>query len=399
MGLWKRFRQFILERRSKNNFNAWFRPHNMFERKTGHTLANNEIIFAAITRLSNAMASLPIKLYCDTKHQPKHYLDSLMSTAPNDNMTSFWFIQTMEVLRNTYGNAYALKRYDNNMTVASLNILDPTCVEPIIDEKTKELWYKIDAPAGTYYVHNHEVIHIRHIATGHKGISPIDVLRNTVRYDNEVRRISLEQMENAIKASFALKVAASLSPDKRAALKKDFDDFYSKNGGVIIIENGQALDPIKSEFIDPKLFEVEKITRSRVAMVFGLPLHMLGDDAAKGTNEEQALAFVQNYLLPAVRHWEQEFDRKLLSLEDRLNGYGFKFSLAGLLRADTKTRGEFYFRGVRSGFFTPNEVRAWEDLPPMHGGDKLYMSRDLRPIDEKQEGGGTNGTNNESGSV
>jgi len=400
LGIGSWIKQKFIEHRSKNtnNFDAWFKPYNIFERRTGHTLANNEIIFAAITRLANAMASLPIKLYRGTEHQPGHFLDSLIGTAPNNNMTSFGFIQTMEVLRNTYGNAYVMKQYDNNMVVESLNIIDPTCVEPMLDEATNELWYRVNAPAGRYYVHNHEMIHVRHIATGYKGISPIDVLRNTVQYDNKIRKISIEQMENAIKASFALKVATNLSPDKRTALKKDFDDFYTKNGGVIIIESGQALDAIKSEFIDPKLFEAEKITRSRVALVFGLPPHKLGEEAS-GSNEEQTLGFIQDTLLPMVRQYEQEFDRKLLSTDEKNGrGYGFKFSLSGLLRADTKTRGEFYFRGIRSGFFKPNEVRAWEELPPAPGGDRLYMSRDLRPIDESGKGGEDDRTNNVSGS-
>ncbi len=46
------------------------------------------------------------------------------------------------------------------------------------------------------------------------------------------------------------------------------------------------------------------------------------------------------------------------------------------------TRGEFYFKGIRSAWFTPNEIRALEEMPPIKGGDQLFVSRDLVPIDK-----------------
>jgi phage portal protein BeeE len=80
-------------------------------------------------------------------------------------------------------------------------------------------------------------------------------------------------------------------------------------------------------------------------------------------------------------------NRKLLTKQERLRGLGFKFNVNALLRGDSKTRGEFYFKGIRSGWFTPNEVRAYEELPPLPGGDVLYMSKDLSPIDDRGGGG------------
>ncbi|WP_205628729.1 phage portal protein, partial [Acinetobacter baumannii] len=75
----------------------------MFVGRSGETLATNETIFAAISRLSNAMASLPLKLYED--FSPIHSKTAdLIANAPNPNMTSFDFIRTLEVLRDSTGN-------------------------------------------------------------------------------------------------------------------------------------------------------------------------------------------------------------------------------------------------------------------------------------------------------
>ncbi|WP_080869193.1 phage portal protein [Aneurinibacillus migulanus] len=367
-----------------SDFSKWFSGGKPISfGKAGETLATNETIFSAVTRLSNAMASLPLKLYKDFSPVNTDVSD-LLANAPNPNMSSFDFIRTLETHRDTSGNGYAMKKYDNKYQVESLWVLDPTRVTPVIERNTRELWYEIDGDAGRYYVHNMDIIHVKHIhTTGYKGISPLEVLRNTIDFDKEVRQFSLDTMDGAVKASFLLKMATHLSVDKKKEVLANFKSFYQENGGVLIQESGVEIEPIKRDFMDTKVFEVEKITRSRVATVYNMPVHMLGETEGVNYNsmEQLSLDFVQNTLIPIVRQYEQELNRKLLTPKERLRGLYYKFNVNALLRGDMQTRGEFYFKGVRSGLFKPNEVRAWEELPPEPGGEKLYLSGDLYPID------------------
>lgn len=371
------------------DFSKWFLPRSLFASKAGETLATNETIFAAISRLSNAMASLPLKLYQDFKPVYSHAGD-LLANAPNPNMTSFDFIRTLEVMRDSTGNGYAMKKYDSRFQVEALIILDPTRVEPVIEKNTRELWYEIDGEKGRYFVHNMDMIHVKHIhGIGYKGINPIDVLKNTVEFDGKVRQFSLDQMDMSITASFILKMATNLGPDKRKEILDNFKEFYRDNGGVLIQESGMDIIPIERKFLDTKVFEVERITRSRVATLYNMPLHMLGETegASYSSMEQMSLEFVQGTLVPIARQYEQELNRKMLTPEERLRGLSYKFNVNALLRGDTKTRGEFYFKGIRSGWFKPNEVRAYEELPPESGGDKLYMSKDLAPIEDPMRTG------------
>ena len=46
---------------------------------------------------------------------------------------------------------------------------------------------------------------------------------------------------------------------------------------------------------------------------------------------------------------------------------------------------EVYFKAVRSGYYTINEIRELEDLPPVENGDKPFISGDLYPIDTPLE--------------
>ena len=370
-----------------DRFRSWFEPYNIFSRLSSRTLATNETIFAAVSRLSNSMASLPLKLLEDFKPVSTGISD-LLSNSPNPNMTGFDFIRTLEAFRNTSGNGYALKDYDNNFQVAALWILDPAKVKPVIEKNTKELWYEIEGDNGTYYVYNMDMLHVKHIhTTGYVGISPIDVLKNTIDFDTKVKEFTLDQVDGAVKASFILKMATQLKDEKKKEVLDSFKRFYQENGGVLIQEQGTEIKEIERKFIDTRVFEVERITRARVASVYNMPAHMLGE--TEGVNyasmEQMALEFVQGTLVSIVTQYEKEFNRKLLTPGERLKGRYFKFNINSLLRGDMKTRGEFYFKGVRTGFFKPNEVRGWEDLPPEPGGDKLYMSGDLYPVDQPRE--------------
>lgn len=168
-------------------------------------LATNETIFSIVSRLSNIMASLPIKLY--------HNYDTVINDAanvlinsPNHSMTSFEFMRNMETMRNEHGNAYALIERNIRGQVERITPMDPTYVEPVIEASTQEMWYKVLGNQKTFYFHNLDIIHLKHIvgAGGQKGINPIEVLKSTNSYDKAVRDFSLKEMESAPN-SFVLK--------------------------------------------------------------------------------------------------------------------------------------------------------------------------------------------------
>lgn len=371
-----------------DRFRTWFEPRNIFSQMRATTLASNETIFAAVSRLSNSMGSIPLKLLWNYESVTDHPVGELLAYGPNPNMTTFDFIRALEVFRNTTGSGYALKEYDLRYRVKALWVLDPARVKPLVDVNTRELWYEVEIDGKRYYVHNMDMIHVKHIyGSLYNPVSPLDVLRNSLDFDAKVKTFSLEQVEGAVRASFILKLAANIDEPKKKQALESFKAFYQDNGGVLIEENGVTITPIERRaFIDPKLFDVERITRARVATVFNIPVHMLGETERMpyDDREQMAIEYVQDTLLPIVRQYEQEFGRKLLTRAEKAQGLYFKFNIGGLLRADTKTRGEFYFKGVRSALFKPNEIRAWEELPPVEGGDTLYISGDLYPIDDER---------------
>ncbi|WP_277679553.1 phage portal protein [Gracilibacillus dipsosauri] len=362
------------------------------------TLASNETIFSAVTRLSNSMATLPLKLYKNYEMQQNTASDVLINN-PNPNMTGFEFIRNFETARNEKGNGYALIERDIRLQPSKLTLLIPDYVEPVIERNSKELWYQIYGEDGNrYYVHNMEMLHVKHIVGSNslKGINPIKVLSNANEFDKAVREFSLKEMQSAPN-SFILKYKANLDADKRQKVIDDFKRFYRDNGGILFQEQGVEIDELERKYVTADTFVTERITRSRVANVFNMPVTMLNDTEGQSysSNEQLMRMYVDLTLMPIVRQYEQEFNRKLLTQTDRLNGYYFKFNVKALLRADTSTQADYYTKAIRSGWMKPDEVRMYEDIPPEGGNaSKLWVSGDLYPIDLDPSERKSNNSNN-----
>lgn len=363
------------------DFSSWFGRR--FWGIDNGQLATNETIFSVISRLANTLSTLPIKLHKNYGIHVNQAADVLIN-SPNQNMNSFDLINKLEVSRNEHGNAYALIMRDVRMQVEAIVPIDPTYVTPFLNTDDDTLWYQVLGEGGTYYIHNLNMIHVKHISGSSRwaGISPINVLKNTLDYDKAVREFSLAEMEK--KESFKLVYGTNVSEEKKEEVVSNFRRFYDDNGGVLFSEPGVTIDEIKRSYIASDTFVSERITRSRVANVFNVPVSFLNDTEGQSysSNEQMMIQFVNMTVLPILRQYEHEFNRKLLTQEERRAGFYFKFNVGGLLRGDADTRSKFYQSAIRTGWMKPDEARMYEDLPPEGGkAADLWISGDLYPID------------------
>lgn len=341
-------------------------------------LNTNENIFSAVSLLSNALASAPISVYKDyEKLKPRENdLARLFEYGPNNFQSTFQFIRLMETLRNTKGAAYAIKEYGFNNRLERLWVMNPDNVTPQMEKDSRELYYAISKDGAINYVHSSHIIAVNYVtADGYTPISPLDVLRNTVDYDREIKEFSLNQMKDGLKANLVIKLQAKLNEEDLANYNEMINRF--KSNGILYVDSGKEFQELKkSSFIDPNVAAVEEITVERVERVYTIQGKLTG----KATNVEDLL-YLKDSILPTARMYEQEFTKKCIPNTERDEGIKVKISLNGFARADMKTRGEFYFKGVRTGWFCPDEVRALEDMPPIKGGDTYYVSKDLIPVE------------------
>ncbi|MBC2142853.1 phage portal protein [Listeria innocua] len=366
---------------SNSDFSSWI-GKTFFGLENG-TLETNENIYSVISRLSNIVSTLPFKKYKNYEQQFDKETDKLIY-YPNQNQTLDDVIKTLEVSRNTNGNGYALIFRDLRGKLDKLVVLNPIYVEPVIERDSKELWYQVSDDGKTYYFHNLDIIHVKHISgNGNwKGISPISVLKNSNEFDKSVREFSLKEMQS-LRDSFIITYGSNIDEEKRKAVIEDFRRFYKDNGGIIFQEPGITITEMKRNFIAGDMEITENITRDRIANVYNVPAIFLNKSSESFSSNEQLMQlFVNMTLVPIVRQYEREFDKKILTSDERLKGNYFKFNLNGLLRGDSAARKDFYHGAIRDGYLTQDEVRALEEFPPKGGkASELWISGDMYPLE------------------
>jgi len=391
MGLMSRFKQMFKSSSGKKSFSGksfdfsdWFGKN--FNGSKQHTLETNETIFSVITRLSNTLASLPLK-ELQKRKEIDNSVSNLIKHVPNENMTAYDFINRLETDRNTYGNGYAIIERNSYNVPQSLIPINPQDVQPVINRDDKSLWYHVTSALFNIdaYVFSQDMIHVKHItgASRYSGISPLDVLKGSLDFDTAVKDFSLSEMKRT--DSFILKYGSNVSEEKKQQIIDMFKKYYESNSGVLFQEPGVEIETIERNFVSSDLKNEDDITDKRIANAFNVPLQFL--NASNGgtfsSNEQLMTQFVQMTLTPIVRQYEQEFEKKLLTTSELTAGSYFKFNMNSLLRGDMQARANFYQIMRRNGIYTTNDILDLEDLPESSDGyaDKLFVSGDLYPID------------------
>jgi HK97 family phage portal protein len=135
-----------------------------------------------------------------------------------------------------------------------------------------------------------------------------------------------------------------------------------------------SLSPQEAQYIESRTFSAEEIAR-----IFGVPASMIGaKEGIKSSVEQEYQDFYARTLMAYCKNIEQELNRKLLQEIDKPYYY-FKFNFNSLLRASANDRADFYNKGIRGGWLSPNEARAFEDANGFEGGDTYYAEANLIP--------------------
>lgn len=348
------------------------------------SLESSEGIFSAVTRLSNVLGSTPFHLYQGPKIASNHWIERLMNYEAAPGVTPFLYKSTLETCRNVYGNGYALKVPESYGQTERLDILDPTKVEPMREQRSGEIWYRVSAPDGkTFYIHYREMIHVKHVSTGGvKGVNPLEVLADALKYDDQMHEFSLRQIKG-INSCTTLEFPTNMGKEQKDEAVKSFRDNYeSSSGGVVVLTGGVKANVITRSPVDSKVMDMERVTKGRIAAVYSMPPHMLGsfDKSNYATNEQQMLEFLQLTMQATFTQYEEEHKLKLLTYKDVKAGYKFRFDKDQMIIPTRLQRAQEAQYEVRSAVRMPNEIREERGWEPAEGGNQLMGSRDLAPL-------------------
>ena len=109
---------------------------------------------------------------------------------------------------------------------------------------------------------------------------------------------------------------------------------------------------------------------------------MIGDKtgATYSNIEQLSLNFAIYTLRPWLVRIEQNGNRDLLNDTDQ-STYFTEFNIDAILRGDFKSRNEGYSRGRQWGWYSANDIRAFENMNPIDNGDVYLSPMNMTPVE------------------
>ena len=355
--------------------------------------------FACIKVLSEAIGKLPLKLQKkDSKSGVVNLygdpLYNILNLRPNKYMTSTVFWSTIERNRNHYGNAYAwIQGAGSNL---QLWILPSNEVEVWKDDakilsEVDDIFYIYSHGGKRYYLGSEEVLHFKSSNTidGIVGVSVREQLASTISGSQKGQTMLNKMYESGFTAKAVLNYTGNLSEENTKAFIKGIEKYARgelKESGIeniIPIPVGASLQPLNVKLADNQFLEVKQYSALQIASAFGIKPYQIGDytKSSYASAEAQQLSFYVDTLLYILKQYEEEINYKLLTLKQLSQGIKSKFNVGVILRADIKTQVDSLCQGIGSFLYTPNEARAFIDLPAVEGGDRLLGNGASIPVE------------------
>lgn len=353
-------------------------------------------VYACVTLIAKTIGSLPLKVYRrkadgESIEVPDTLPYYLLHDEPNPAMTSIVWRKFLVANLLLGGNAYAAIGRNQANQVIDLFPIHHNLVKPKRVNGRNQ--YVVDVGGGeTETIDQSDMIHVP--GPGFDGVKGMSIItwaaRQAIGLALATEQHGSKLFSNGARLGVVLKHPKTLSRDAQTRLKQQFDQ---QQGGLsnafksMVLEEGLDVTNISMTSEDAQFLETRRFQVEDIARFFGVPPHMIGHtdkQTSWGTGVEQnTLGFLIFTILPFLADFEQEFRRKLFPRSP----FYAQFKVQGLMRGDSKARSDYYASGHQNGWLTTNEIRKAEDLPPVPGGDSLFVQTSLAPMQQMLAGG------------
>lgn len=350
--------------------------------------------YGGVRVLAETLAMLPLQLYQKQdrgrRMADESYLQPLLHEAPNPEMTSFEWRETLMGHVVAWGNGFSEIDWDNAGRIRALWPIPPNRVR--LERKNGQLIYIVTLPKPDangnreYGLSAYRVLHVRGLGSnGLVGYTPVQLHRQALGLALATEEFGARWFGNGAIPGGVLEHPSKLSDKSYDRLK---DSWQAAHGGLsnahrtAILEEGTKYHQIGVPPEDSQFLETRKFQVSEIARLLRLPPHKIGDltNATFSNIEHQAIEFVTDTMLPWLVRWEQRLLVQLLLPSERADGYYIKFNANALLRGDTQSRFQAYATARQWGWLSANDVRELEDQNPIDGGDTYMMPLNMVPV-------------------
>lgn len=343
-------------------------------------------VYACVRVIAETVSSIPLLTYRRLSDGGKARAEddplfALLRMSPNAEQTSMEWREQMVTHLLLRGNAYSRIVRDRRR-ILELVPLSPDQVEV----KTN------DGGAIVGYVYRNretivpsDMLHVRGLSTdGVVGRSVLKDAIDTFSAAKSAQEYGRRVLENDATPSVVLKHPETLDEEAAKRLKDSWEAMFSgpRNAGrTAVLEEGMSIEKLTLSAEDLQFIDTRKLQRQEIAAIFRVPPHMVGDLSASSYSniEQQAIDFTTHCIRPWCVRIEQALWKKLLTPAQRQDLF-FEFVIDGLVRGDIASRYNAYMLGRQAGFLSVNDIRSYENLNPIEGGDRYLEPLNMQPV-------------------
>lgn len=343
--------------------------------------------FTCLKKLAESLAKMPIHLMDQNKNRiTNHESYQSLNIQPNAVMTPAQMITTLEFCRNHYGNGYAYINRNLDGSLEGLYPLDPRCVTIWINETnsfTQRTYYYtyLDTLTGTtFWIAPEDMIHVRSWITerwGLAGKSVREILAANMAGNKASQQFLNDLYQRGLTANLVVKYVGDLNSARQKEITKDLVNLAGlKTDRIIPVPFGWDVSALDLKLTDAQFFEIKKFSSLQIAAAFGvMPNHLnLYENSSYNNSSMQNLTFYVDTLLYNITEYEQELNRKLLTIKQQKKGMGFYFNVNTILRGDPLQQSTILRNYVAGTIMKPNEARRLNNMPPDKSGDDLLVN-------------------------
>lgn len=344
-------------------------------------------VLACIRVLADGVAQVPWKVYRETAdgkgREPArdHWAYNILGYKPNPWQTSYEFREQIMTHLALCSNAYVYKNINARGEVVELLPFEPQTVT-VERNDDYSFTYKVNTETGRQIiVPSDRMWHMRGLSwNGWFGMEAVKLAREAIGLGMATEETEARNFKQGTRLSGVLEHPAKLTDEAAKRLRESWERTYagSENSGkVAVLEEGLKFSGMSQTHEDAQLLELRGFQVEEICRAFRVLPIMVGraDKAATYASAEQMfLAHVMHTLGPWYSRLELSADRNLLDGQ-RDEKVFTKFITAGLLRGDAAARAALYGAGIKDGWMTRNEARAYEEMNPLDG-----LDLPLRPL-------------------
>jgi len=351
------------------------------------------VYMACLRNLSEDIAKLPLPVYKRLEPRGKqrayeHPLYRVLHDAPNSEMTSFSFRETMQANALSWGNAYAeIERNAMGQAVALWPIHPSrvTCCR-----ENGAVYYRVhgDRNNPTVDIPAADMFHLHGLGgDALQGYSVLRAASEAIGLGIATQKFSAAFFGNGAHHGVALIHPAKLTPEAQKNLRESWERAHRGAGqshGTAVLHQGIKVEKLTLAPEEAQMLESRQYSNEEICRYFRMPPHKVQhlEHANFSAIEHQSIEYVTDTLMPWCVRWEAEIRRKLFGEQD--DQYFAEHLLAGLLRGDSAARATFYRELYNIASLSPNDIREMENLNPIPGdaGNKYYIQANMTTLEK-----------------